>query len=277
MPHRCALKFGAFLGRVLHLVLWKKVDRAEARCVRALGVGVSIAREIVRGSFVNLCVSAVEFVRLPVIEDRIEEFMSFSEESQAVLRSALARGKGVILMTTHMANWEYASARVIRAGFPLHSVYTPQRDARVERVIADIRENTEGMSMIDSDRGLKEIFRVLKAGGIVVIMQDLDARKDGVITDFLGLPASTHEGIVKLYRKFGCPVIPSHYVRVEGGRHSLEMRGILSDELDGEGRKFGEDIRGSLEMCNRVIEGWIRENPSQWFWIMDRWEYTLGK
>lgn len=269
--------FGVFVGHVLHLALWKKVDRAEARCVQAIGVGVTLAREIVRGSFVNLCLSAVEFVRLPVIMNRIEEFMNFPEESQEVLRTAIARGKGVILITTHMANWEYAAARTIRAGFPLHSVYTPQRDQRAERVIADIRENTEGMTMIDSDRGLKEIFRVLKAGGSVVIMQDLDARKDGVITDFFGLPASTHEGVVKLYRKFGCPVVPVHYERLDGGKHRMEIAGILSDELDSEGRKFGEDIRGSLEMCNRVIEGWIRENPSQWFWIMDRWEYTLGK
>ncbi|MBQ7154564.1 MAG: lysophospholipid acyltransferase family protein [Synergistaceae bacterium] len=269
MPHRAALVFGGIIGRILRLVLWRKVDRAEARCVLSLGVGVSIAREIVRGSFVNLGMSAVEFLRFPVMKARVDEYIDFPEESQALLRSALARGKGVILMTSHMANWELAAMRVIHAGFELHAVYTPQRnDGGVESMIADIRTRTTGMHIIDNHKGIREIFRVLKSGGIVVIMQDLDARKDGVITKFLGLPASTHDGIVKLHEKFGCAVVATHYTRDKDNpaHHVVEMQEILSDR-----ENFG------LELCSEVIEKWIRERPELWLWLMDRWEYTLGK
>ena len=269
LPHRSALALGRFLGRVLRLVLWRKVDRSEARCVKALGVGVTIAREIVRGSFMNLGMSVIEFIRFPVMKPRVAEYIDFPEESQNLLRSALSRGKGVILMTSHMANWELAALRVICSGFELHAVYTPQRnDGGVENVIADIRTHVTGMHIIDNHKGLREIFRVLKAGGIVVIMQDLDARKDGVMTEFLGLPASTHDGITKLWEKFGCAVIGAHYTRDKNNpvHHVLVMPEILSDRAD-----FG------LELCNLVIESWIRERPELWLWLMDRWEYTLGK
>ena len=269
LPHRFALALGRFLGRVMRLVLRRKTDRAESRCVKALGVGVTIAREIVRGSFMNLGMSVIEFIRFPVMKPRVCEYMDFSEESQNVLRSALSRGRGVILMTSHMANWELAALRVICAGFELHAVYTPQRnDGGAENVIAEIRTHVTGMHIIDNHKGIREIFRVLKAGGIVVIMQDLDARKDGVMTEFLGLPASTHDGITKLREKFGCAVIAAHYTRDKDNpaHHVLEMPEILSDRED-----FG------LEVCDRVIEGWIRERPELWLWLMDRWEYTLGK
>ena len=269
LPHSFALALGRFLGRVLRLVLWRKVDRAESRCVKALGVGVSIAREIIRGSFMNLGMSAVEFLRFPIMRAHVDEYMDFPAESQALLREALSRGKGVILMTSHMANWELAAMRVINAGFELHAVYTPQRnDGGIENIIAGIRTNVMGMHIIDNHKGLREIFRVLKAGGIVVIMQDLDARKDGVRTNFLGLPASTHDGITKLHEKFGCAVIPSHYTRDKDNpaHHRLVMREILSDR---------ENF--SLEMCDEVIGSWIRERPELWLWLMDRWEYTLGK
>ena len=269
LPHSFALALGRFLGRVLRLVLWRKVDRAESRCVKALGVGVTIAREIIRGSFMNLGMSAVEFLRFPIMKAHVDEYMDFPAESQALLREALSRGRGVILMTSHMANWELAALRVINAGFELHAVYTPQRnDGGIETIISDIRTNVTGMHIIDNHRGLREIFKVLKAGGIVVIMQDLDARKDGVPTNFLGLPASTHDGVVKLWRKFGCAVIPSHYTRDKDNpaHHTLVLREILSDR---------EDF--SLEMCDEVIGEWIRERPELWLWLMDRWEYTLGK
>ena len=269
LPHRTALAFGGFIGRVLRLILWRKADRAEARCVLSLGVGVSLAREIVRGSFVNLGMSAVEFLRFPVMKPKVEEYIDFPEESQELLRSALARGKGVILVTSHMANWELAALRVIHAGFELHAVYTPQRnDGGAESMISDIRTHTTRMHIIDNHKGIREIFRVLKSGGIVVIMQDLDARKDGVITEFFGLPASTHDGIVKLWEKFGCAVVATHYTRDKENyaHHVVEMPEILSDRED-----FG------LKTCNEVIEGWIRERPELWLWLMDRWEYTLGK
>ena len=114
LPHRVALLVGNLVGRLLHLILWKKVDRREARCVKALGVGVTLAREIIKKSFINLGMSAVEFIRIPVIKSRLPELVNFPEASQNLLRSALSRGHGVILMCTHMANWELAAARVMR-------------------------------------------------------------------------------------------------------------------------------------------------------------------
>ena len=281
LPDRAALSFGRMIGKILRLVLWKKTDRAEARCVKSLGVGITIAREIVKKSYMNLGMAVVEFIRIPKIKPHINDFVSFDETSIKILSDALSRGKGVILMTPHMDNWELAAVRVINEGFKLNAVYTVQKNqGGANDIIMDIRTNSIGMKMISSEgAGLREIFRVLKSGGIIIIMQDLDARKDGIITDFLGLPASTHDGIVKLYRKFKSPVIPAKYVRdwENPSKHAITIREILSDRKDKNGNSFGEDIKASLELCNEALENFIKQNPEQWLWLLDRWEYTLGK
>ena len=279
MPHGFALSFGRFAGRLLRLILWKKTDKCEARCVKSLGLGVTLSRTIIRDSFANLGMSAAEFIRLPKVISRINEIVDFPQESIDVLRSALSRGHGAILMCQHFANWEYAAARVIHEGFRLHAVYTPQRDKSVESVIMSTRENISRMSMIDSNTGLREIFRVLRAGEILVIMQDLDSRKDGVQSEFLGLPARTHDGIIKLYRKFRCPVIHGTYWRdpYNPSLHHILLPGILSDMHDSNGLPFGADMAGSIRLCNEHIESLIRKMPGQWLWLLDRWEYTLGK
>ena len=281
LPHGLAVRFGGLLGRLLHLVLWKKVDMCESRCVQALGVGVTIARDIIRESFINLGMFAVEFIRFPVSKKHVRELAEFPDSSKALFTEALSRNHGAILLVAHIANWELAAMRVISEGFPLHVVYTPQRNNNgADDLIENIRINDIGMQLISSDsKNLREIFRVLKSGETVVIMQDLDARKDGVITKFLGLDASTHDGIIKLYNKFKCPVIPVKVTRDSNNptHHRVIFTEILSDKLDKNGKSFGEDINASLEMCNHVMEDWIKEAPGQWMWLLDRWGYTQKK
>ncbi len=274
MPHNIALAFGRFAGRLAHLILWKKVDRCESRCVKALGIGITDARKIIKKSFINMGMSIIEFIRFPKMKKNVNDFAVFDDESKKILNEAISRGKGVIIMVAHMDNWELAAMRVINDGYPLHVVYTPQRNqGGANDIITKIRTETEGMLLIgNKGAGLREIFRALKSGGIVVIMQDLDARSDGIILDFLGMPASTHDGIVKLYQKFKCPIVLGQYLRDEKNpsKHFAKITEILSDRPG-----FGEDLIKSLEICNEVIENWIRKNPEQWLWLMDRWEFTF--
>ena len=276
LPHRAAVAFGGLLGRLLWLLSWKKVDRCERRCVQALGVGVTLARGIVRRSFVNLGRSAAEFVRLDRIKPRLQELVAI--EGAENLDRALARGHGALLMVAHMGNWEMAGARVVQAGYPLVPIYTPQRNRNgLNDLIQRRRTRAAGMTMIPSEGGgLRGVFRALSQNGIVCILQDLDARSDGMVVPFLGMPASAHEGIVKLFRRFGAPVVPVLCVRaLDGIHHRVVFQSVLSDEVDRDGNSFGFNMEKSLRMCHNVLEEWIRTYPDQWLWLLDRWESTM--
>ncbi len=279
LPHKFALMLGRILGRILRLVLWQKVDRAESRCVKSLGTGITNARSIVKKSFENLGMSAIEFIRLKKLDSNLSRYVEFS--GSEILREALSRKRGVILLASHMDNWELAGSAFFNAGFEITPLYTPQKNTGgINDFILRQRSQVGRMRMVKSEgAALREIFRTLKSNGIIAILHDLDARKDGVITNFLGIPASTPDGIVKLYNKFGSPVVPVKYLR-DGKNcafHYVIMDRILSDEKDSNGKNFGEDLRASLEMCNSEIESWIRNNPDQWLWLIDRWEYTFRK
>ena len=278
LPHSIALSFGRSVGRLLRIILWKKTDRCESRCVMSLGVGITIARGIIRNAYINLGMSIIEFIRLPIMKPRIKDYVKFSPESVKRLHDAISQGKGVIVMDTHMGNWEICAVRVAAEGFEVCPIVTPQRnDAGVNDIINELRSLTPEVRTIDSEKGLRETFKTLKSGGVVVVMQDLDARKDGIIMNFLGMPASTHDGIVKLYRKFKCPVIPARFIRDKDNpsHHEVRVYEDISTRHDRNGNAFGEDMQGSLEICNDVIESWIRERPELWFWLMDKWEYVF--
>jgi KDO2-lipid IV(A) lauroyltransferase len=270
LPHRAALKLGAFLGALLWLFSKRKVDRAEARCVPALGVGVTLARAIVKASYVNMGKSVAEFIRFRRLKPL------FSIEGKERLDEALERGKGAILMTAHLDNWEAAGAHLVAEGYSIMPIYTPQRNTGGVNDLITARRAAMGMGMIPSEGfGLREVLRALRGGGLVVFMQDLDARKEGVIVPFLGMPASAATGLVKMHRKFGAPVVSIFSTRdPDGVRHTIRVGEIVSDLPDEDGRPFGMNMEKSLKMCNNILSEWVRNYPEQWMWMFDKWEFA---
>ena len=262
LPHGFAAGMGSFLGTVFWFFSFKRVNRLESRCVKSLGVGITLARRIIRGSFANMGRVFFEFFNLSSREEAAEMVTIIGEEN---LSEALKKGHGVIIMTAHLADWEIGAAAICHRGYPLNVIYTPQRNtAGIEDYFREQREKVCGMGLIPSEgAGMKEAFKVLKRGEILCILQDLDARADGVVSEFLGLPASTHTGLVKLSKRFNCPVIPGRAIRDKKGKNVVMIYPPIS--LD-------DDMEKSLHICNNIVESWVREHPEQWMWILDRWE-----
>ncbi len=271
MPHTMALACGAFLGRMLHVLSRKKVDAAEARCVRALGLGVTPARRVVRDSYGNLGRSVAEFLRFPRLDDDLEKFVTIHGQSN--LEEALEKGRGVILLTAHFGNWEMAAATLSRRGFPVNAIGAEQRDPRItDRIIALRR--CFAVKTISKGFDLKAAIRCLQRGEILGVLLDQDPKHRGMTVPFLGLPASTPYGPVKLAHKLGAAVVPLFIVRRKDGKHHDLY---LLSALEGEGgQHFGSDLERDVTRCNDLISQWIRCHPEHWLWLYPRWSSTLG-
>ncbi len=270
MPHKAAVRLGDFLGRVMRLVCKRKVDKAEQRCVRALGVGVTIAREIVRDSYRNIGRAAAETLRLPVIASHIEDYVTMEGEEN--LRAALDAGHGAILLLGHLDNWEIANIYASKR-FPLNVIAANQRDERITDRLMKIRA-LAGAKNVQKGQGLKGALKCLRNGEVLCILHDQDARDNGAVVPFLGLPASTPLGIAKLAARFGSAVVPAHIFREEDGfTHRVIFEPALRDP---DGGAFGENEELAVKMCNDRISAWILEHPEQWLlWLYPRWASTV--
>ncbi len=271
MPHRSALALGAFLGSVVERHSPKRVAKARARCARILGVTEEEAVEIIRDTYRNFGRSLVEFVRLPKMAGELEALVELKGEAH--LREAFERGHGVIFLSAHMGNWEYGAALLARHGFPMNAIGADYRDPRFTKAFQELRENA-GVKHVGKGLDLKAAISCLRKGEVLAVMLDQDAREAGLVSPFLGVPASTPIGPIKMARKFGSPVVPVHVVRQRDGIH-LTM--TIEPPLEGkDGAPFGEDPQHAVDSCNERISSWIRENPAQWLWMYPRWATTTG-
>ena len=181
------------------------------------------------------------------------------------LDEALARGKGVIGLTGHVGNWELLAAYFSRAGYAVNVVAATLRDSNLNDVLVGIRRSA-GMSVIERSKGLKEVVRCLRRGEILGVLIDQDTSVESVVVDFLGAPAKTAVGPVRLASTTGAAIVPMAMLMNERGGYDIEVREPFW--IDGNGSSLEDDV----ERCSKAVESFIREQPSQWVWMHKRWK-----
>jgi len=271
LPHSAALSLGGTLGRIVCALSKKRVSRAVRRCSKILGCNLAVARDIVTKSYINLGRSVVEFLSLPKLSSRIDEIVTAHGIEN--LNDALACGRGVILLTAHLGNWELAAAYLGIKRYPIKAIGAEQRDPRITDLISDLRASC-GVETIGKGFDLRSAIRCLQEGNILGVLLDQDARDKGIIAPFLGHPASTPYGPIKMVQKRRSPIVPLFIIRRKDGvRHDLYFLPTLEETVED---FYDKPIEENVRICNDILSDWILRHPEQWLWLYPRWASTLG-
>lgn len=181
------------------------------------------------------------------------------------LEQARADGRPVILVTGHFGNYDAARAGLITRGFNMGALYrrmaNPFFNAHYVRAMERV-----GTPMFEQGRrGMVEMVRHLKKGGIIAIVADLHAH-GGVLIDFFGKPAVTSTVPAELALKYGAALIPVYAIRQENG---LDFEILLNAEIPP-----SDAVTMTKSICDD-LESVVRRHMGQWFWIHRRWKPYL--
>jgi len=262
---RGVVRLGAGLGLLLRAFGGRRVKAAEERCARALGVGAGEARRIVRESYANLGRSAAEFLSANG-GGKVSSVMTLHGEEH--LRRAFEKNRGVILFSGHIGNWEHGAALLSELGYPMNAIGAEQRDDRVTSLIEELRA-ARGVTTVGKGLDLRAAMRCLKRGELLAILIDQDVRDRGVFVPFLGMPASTPFGMLRMAARLGSVVLPSFSLR--RGRSAEHDLYILPSPWEEGAPGPGESMEEAMTRCNDLVSGFIREHPEQWMWLYPRW------
>ena len=184
-----------------------------------------------------------------------------------VLEDALEPGRGAIVATGHLGNFELGG-RVLAQRFPLLDVVKTQRNAPFDRFLQEQRRRF-GIRTVPVDGAGRAVLKHLQAGGLVTLLMDQDAGKTGFVTDFLGRKASTWPGAARISIRTGCPVVPVAILRNDDRTHTLHIGDVLEPAgLTDRDR----DVRDFTNRISAAVEEFILERPEQWFWVHRRWK-----
>jgi len=185
---------------------------------------------------------------------------------------ALSLGRGAIVATGHIGNFELGGACLARR-YRLLDVVKMQRNAPFDQHIQGMRQKL-GIETVPMQRSGPRVLKHLRSGGLVSLLLDQDAGNQGLETPFLGRAASTWPGVARFSIRTGCPVIPMALIRLADGGHELKISAPLVP--DGVADR-PEEVRCFLEKISAAVEVFIWENPEQWFWVHRRWKSQKGE
>lgn len=179
-----------------------------------------------------------------------------------------SRGRGVVLYTGHLGNWEVVGSAIAALGQPIWVVVATQRNRRVDTFVRRTRERA-GMGVIRAEEGLRPILRALRRNEMVAFVADQDAGRDGEFVEFLGRPASTHLGPARFARLTGAPIQAGFAVRLSDGRYRCELPPAIEVRTDLSDARAEQLALGEM---TALLEAAVRRYPEQWFWMHRRWK-----
>jgi KDO2-lipid IV(A) lauroyltransferase len=218
--------------------------------------------------------TAVDFLRFAALSrDKAASFVEVGE-AYSFCKDILQEGRGLIIMTAHMGNWELLAGIFGLQGFRGAVVGRRIYYEPYNRWIVGLRSSV-GVQTIYQDQAVRQIHYHLKAGEIVGLLPDQDMdRVRGIFVDFFGKPAYTSVAPVKLAMASGTPVLPAFMVRMPGNRYKLLLGDLIRPKIEGGDR--AASIRKHTEAWMKSFEEVIREYPEQWGWMHDRWKTAPG-
>ncbi len=225
-------------------------------------------RRVARRSYVHFCAEAVGMFRLAGARRAgiLERTRLNGEE---VLKEAAREGRGVMLVSGHLGNWEVGTAGVVARGFPMDIVAARQRNVLFDRYLTRSRERL-GMKVIPREEAQRGVLASLKAGRVIGIMGDQDARRAGIFVDYFGRPASTARGPAVLSLRAGATVATFYTIRRAGWKPRYDIY-IEPVQAAGGGRGRAA-VAAVTQAFTTRLEEHVKEHPEQYLWHHRRWK-----
>lgn len=263
-----------FLGRVFGLLVFKLAKKEREKTIRNIRTAFPKdmtwpqAEKLARSVWIRLGWNLFEVARwVPMSQEEVV--------SQVVrvrgwehMENALARQKGVIIVSGHLGNWELMGA-YFASKTPTVAVAQKLYDPRFDDLVTWMRSEKLKIPMIKRGLALRGILEALKNNNAICALVDQDTGNDGVFVPFFGKLAWTQSGVARIAYKTGAALVPAFVVRGVDGRFEMHVEREIEVPRTGDAEK---DILETVRRYTEVIESYVKAYPDQWVWMHERWK-----
>jgi Kdo2-lipid IVA lauroyltransferase/acyltransferase len=262
-------KVGESLGRLGYRPLGIRKRVVEKQIAAAFPeLSQQRVKELSIASYAHLGRSFVETALLDTLGKRGLIDLVETVDGWELVEQVMARGRGAVLVTGHIGNWELAGAYVAARGVPLDAIARGMANPLFDAFLNHTREEM-GMTIVHDSEAVRRTPRSLRAGRAVAFVAD-----QGVLglastfVPFFGRPAKTPRGAAVFALRFDVPVLFVVALRKPNGRFRIVVERIEAEDTGNRDR----DVDRIVARFTEHLEKWVRVVPEQYFWQHRRWK-----
>lgn len=269
MPWGSAVRIGEGLGTLGYRPLGVRRRVVEKQVAAAFpGLPEREVLRIARAAFAHLGRSTIEAAMLGSLgRDAVLDLFE-GEDGWGAVTDGMAQGKGLIFVTGHIGNWELGGSYIAARGIPLDVIARRMANPMFDRYLTSTRERI-GMHVVYDADAVRRTPRSFREGRAVAFVAD-----QGVLglastyVPFFGRPAKTPRGPAVFALKYKVPMLFAAAIRQPSGKYRMVVEPVPYEDTGDRDR----DVDATVARFTRVIEGWVRRYPEQYFWHHRRWK-----
>jgi KDO2-lipid IV(A) lauroyltransferase len=269
IPNAYLLFFGKILGNLLYYLAVPQ-RRIVIRNLRFSLVNSSPQQIQCRAKhiFQHFGITILELLQMAYLSKQ-ELVSKVRIEGKEILIEALAKQKGIVLITAHLGNYEMAAQSVpCLLGLQMSAVAKRMRNVRLNRLIHNLRTRF-GNKIIYKKGALPEMMQTLRQGAMVGILMDISRRFDGVEVNFLGHRATATPAAALLGLRCKSPIIPGFCHRNANGELVVQIEPPIEIQRT---KDLRSDLQFNTQLITNRIECAVQNYPEQWNWMLKRWK-----
>ena len=263
-----ACKFGERLGSLGYRPLGIRKRVVERQIAAAFpNLSPEAVANLSRESYRHLGRSFIETALLDSLgADGLQKLVE-TVEGWEEIDDVMAMGKGAVLVTGHIGNWELAGAYVAARGVPLDAIVRGMANPLFDAYLNHTREAI-GMTIVHDSEAVRRTPRSLRAGRAVAFVADQGVMGlASTFVPFFGRPAKTPRGAAVFALRFNVPVVFVVALRQPNGRYRIVVERIEAPQTGDR----DHDVDAIVARFTQHLEKWVRAVPAQYFWQHRRW------
>jgi KDO2-lipid IV(A) lauroyltransferase len=266
LPLRALYAFSSFLYLLAFYVVRHRHQVIRGQLGKVFPDSSDAERKLIHKRFLkNFCDVVVEVLKsVSMTEDDMRAHVQIV--NLEVARRYLDAGQSVMLVTSHLGNWEWLLHGVtLQLGYPVDAAYKPLHDQWAERLMLRIRSRF-GARLVPAKELLADFLR---RRGIVRAVA-MNADQAPVSTDkrywtrFLGQDTAFYIGAEQIARATRLPILYVRVTRIRRGYYEVELSPLW------DGREVTEP-NTVTERYARACEIDVIKSPADWLWSYRRW------
>src|SRR3989338_5010591 len=169
------------------------------------------------------------------------------------LDSALAKGRGAVIVSGHVGNWEMGAMTMAILGYPVSVIALTHRNPGIEAVFLNRRARA-GIRTLALGQFMRPAYQLLARNEAVAMNADRLFGGGGIRVRFMGTDVLFPSGFARIAAASGAALLPTFFM-VTGGRYVLDIRPPIDTG----------DLRSAVQAFAVEVESTIRRYPDQWY------------